>query len=190
MTGMGNRERLLDGAKQCLYEKGFARTTARDIASAAGASLAAIGYHFGTTEELLTQAVYAAVADWGEDLGRALTAGHDEEAPDRRFEAIWTQVIGTFEAHRPLWAVQFELVGQIDRLPEVRAFLAEAQRRGRAELAALFDGATADERVGAFHQALLAGVMTQLLVDPEGAPSAEELTEALRLVTARWQPGR
>jgi len=186
---MGNRERLLDGAKQCLYEKGFTRTTARDIASAAGTSLAAIGYHFGTTEELLTQAVYAAVADWGEDLGRALAAGHDEQAPDRRFEAIWTQVIGTFAEHRPLWAVQFELVGQADRLPELRAFLAEAQRRGRAELAGLFDGGTvADERVGAFYQALLAGVMTQLLVDPEGAPSARDLTEALRLVAARWHP--
>ena len=32
---MGNREDLLAGAKKCLYEKGYARTTARDIASAA-----------------------------------------------------------------------------------------------------------------------------------------------------------
>ena len=33
---MGNREDLLAGAKKCLYEKGYARTTARDIAPRPG----------------------------------------------------------------------------------------------------------------------------------------------------------
>ena len=58
---MGNREQLLDGALACLYDKGYARTTARDIASAAGVSLAAIGYHFGTTEVLLNAALLRAM---------------------------------------------------------------------------------------------------------------------------------
>ncbi|WP_031080407.1 TetR family transcriptional regulator, partial [Streptomyces sp. NRRL WC-3549] len=40
---MGNREDLLKGAKQCLVERGWARTTVRDIAAAAGVSHAAIG---------------------------------------------------------------------------------------------------------------------------------------------------
>ena len=38
-----------------MLEKGYARTTARDIASAAGVSLAAIGYHFSSKEALLTE---------------------------------------------------------------------------------------------------------------------------------------
>jgi AcrR family transcriptional regulator len=42
---VGNREQLLEAAKRCLYEKGYSRTTARDIATAANVSLAAIGYH-------------------------------------------------------------------------------------------------------------------------------------------------
>ncbi|MET1071471.1 MAG: TetR family transcriptional regulator, partial [Umezawaea sp.] len=33
---MGNREDLLVGAKRCLLDKGYARTTARDIATEAG----------------------------------------------------------------------------------------------------------------------------------------------------------
>ena len=33
---MGNREDLLAAAKRCLYEKGYAHTTARDIAAASG----------------------------------------------------------------------------------------------------------------------------------------------------------
>jgi AcrR family transcriptional regulator len=32
---MGNREALLEGARECLSERGYARTTARDIAAAA-----------------------------------------------------------------------------------------------------------------------------------------------------------
>ncbi|GAA5003457.1 hypothetical protein GCM10025734_40840 [Kitasatospora paranensis] len=62
---MGNREDLLAGAKRCLYEKGYGRTTARDIASAAGVSLAAIGYHYGSKEALLTQATIQALGEWG-----------------------------------------------------------------------------------------------------------------------------
>ena len=41
---MGHREDLLEGAKRCLYEKGYARTTARDIVAASGTNLASIGY--------------------------------------------------------------------------------------------------------------------------------------------------
>lgn len=187
---MGNRESLLAAAKRCLYEKGFTRTTARDIATAAGTSLAAIGYHFGSTQALLTQALYAAVADWGSSLADALTRGAASAAsPEARFEAIWTEVIRTFAEHRPLWAVQFELIGQPDVSLELRDFLVQAQRQGRDQLATLFDSLVSPESarlVGSFHQALLGGVMTQWLVDPDQAPSAQELTEAVRLATAGW----
>jgi AcrR family transcriptional regulator len=187
---MGNRERLLDGAKQCLYEKGYTRTTARDIASAAGTSLAAIGYHFGSTEALLNEALYTAVGEWGEELGRALTTGARGQGPEGRFTAIWTELIETLPAHRPLWTTQFEALGQVDRMPEVREFLARAQRQGRTELARLFAGdEPLDERasqlLGTVHQALLVGVMAQWLMDPEHAPSAADLAEGLRLLADR-----
>ena len=61
LHGMGNREDLLAGAKRCLIERGWAHTTVRDIASAAGVSHAAIGYHFGSKDALLTQALVEAV---------------------------------------------------------------------------------------------------------------------------------
>ena len=50
---MGHREKLLAGAKRCLYERGYGRTTTRDIVEASGANLASIGYHFGSKEALL-----------------------------------------------------------------------------------------------------------------------------------------
>ena len=82
---MGNREALLTAAKQCLLEKGYNRTTARDIASAAGVSLAAIGYHFSSKDALLTEALLLAFGEWDQDLQQALRTqrigcGHTQRA--------------------------------------------------------------------------------------------------------------
>jgi AcrR family transcriptional regulator len=187
--GVGNREALLAGAKRCLAEKGYTSTTARDIATAAGTSLAAIGYHFGSTDALLREALFAAVAEWGQELGQALSgsaSGSGSGTGSGDFEAIWTSVIESLPKHRRLWSTQFELIGQMDRLPQLHDFLVEGQRTGRAELAGLFghtDPATAGP-VGALYQALLAGVMVQWLVDPEQALTAPKLADALRIVAA------
>src|SRR5580692_12187899 len=98
---MGNREALLLAAKQCLLDKGYARTTARDIASAAKVSLAAIGYHFSSKDALLTEALLLAFGEWDQDLQRVLQAGVPAHvSPAERFEATWSKIIATFETHR------------------------------------------------------------------------------------------
>jgi AcrR family transcriptional regulator len=192
---MGNKDDLLAGAKRCLTEKGYTATTARDVATAAGTSLAAIGYHFGSVDALLRQALMEAIGEWGEELGRALMTDGDGEGDGAEFEEIWARIIETLPAHRPLWATQFELVGKFGQLPHLREFLVEGQRRGRTELAALFGGIDAERDpraarlVGALHQALLAGVMVQWLVDPDQALSAAELREALALVADQVTTG-
>ncbi|MER5323646.1 TetR/AcrR family transcriptional regulator [Streptosporangium roseum] len=204
---MGNREDLLAGAKRCLYEKGYTRTTARDIAAASGVSLAAIGYHFKSKEALMNTALFQAMQEWGDEIERAMTAGTDPRAtPAERFEATWDQVIASFAAHRPVWATQFELIAQIDRLPEIREQLAASMDAARLGLAEMFQsigvplgeaspgeaspgeagaGAEGDERarvVGSLYQAMLSGVLAQWLVDPGRAPSGRDLADALRVV--------
>jgi AcrR family transcriptional regulator len=188
---MGNREALLAGAKRLLSEKGYTRTTARDIAAASGVSLAAIGYHFGSKEALLNAARIEAIGDWWQELGRTLAADADPDAdPMERFEAIWTRVLESFATQRPLWLASFEMLAQLDESTEVRAAVADAQQRARLGLASLFHhlDATKDEltawRVGSFYLALLPGVMAQWLIDPEHAPSARDLAEALRTIVA------
>jgi AcrR family transcriptional regulator len=188
---MGNREDLLEAAKRCLYEKGYARTTARDIAAASGVSLAAIGYHFGSKDALLNAARIQAIEEWNDELGRALAADPDPDAtPIERFEAIWTHILELFAAHRPLWMASFEMLAQLDQAPEVREAVAAAQQRARLGLASLFHhlDPTLDGRsawaVGSFHLALLPGVMAQWLIDPDHAPSARDLAEALRAIVA------
>ncbi|XVQ86687.1 TetR/AcrR family transcriptional regulator [Microbispora siamensis] len=189
---MGNREDLLAGAKRCLMEKGYSGTTARDIAAAAGTSLAAIGYHFRSTKALLDAALIEAMEEWGKEIEQTLAADASlDGAPAQRFEATWTRIIESFARMRPLWAIQFELIAQMDRLPELREAFATANRQAKLGLAAIFEhlDPAADERkamaVGAFYQALLGGMAAQWLVDPEQAPSARDLLEALRTVSAR-----
>jgi len=190
---MGNREDLLAGAQRCLYEKGYARTTARDIAAASGVSLAAIGYHFGSVETLLNAAMIQSIDDWGQQLGRDLATDADRYAtmePLERFAAIWSRVIESLETGRALWVATLEAAAQIERAPEVRAFLADALQQGRLGLAELFQGIdpVADEHmawmVGSLYQALMSGVVVQWLADPERAPSGDDLANALRIITA------
>lgn len=68
---MGNREKLLEAARQCLFAKGYERTTVRDLASAAGVSMAAIGYHFGSKEALLNQVLFEALDSGDQVFGEA-----------------------------------------------------------------------------------------------------------------------
>jgi AcrR family transcriptional regulator len=188
---VGNREDLLAGAKKSLYERGYARTTARDIAAAAGTSLAAIGYHFGSTEELMNAALLEAIGEWGDEVQRALSADLPHDAnPIDRFEWYWTRVTDSFAKHRKLWAASVEILGQVDRVPGVREALAEGIQEGRLAWASLLQGIdpAADQKtawaVGSFYQALLSGILVQWLIDPRRAPSGHDLTDALRVIAA------
>ncbi|OJH35519.1 TetR/AcrR family transcriptional regulator [Cystobacter ferrugineus] len=191
---MGNREDLLAGARRCLYEKGYARTTARDIAAAAGTSLAAIGYHFKSTEALLNAALLHACDEWGEEMLRALAAEVQAEAtPLERFEAIWKHVFESFATHRQMVSANLEVFASAGHVPEVREQLAIGLESGRVHLARMFQGldATTDRKawaVGSFYQALLSGLLMQWLVDPARAPSSKDLADALRTIAAGIEP--
>ncbi len=192
---MGHREKLLAGAKRCLYERGYGRTTARDIVEASGTNLASIGYHFGSKEALLNAAMMEAVGEWGEELERILLADADEGAdPMERFEATWTRVIESFEAHRPALIASFEAFVQAEHSPEIREQLAAGHEEARLWLAELFGriGSTADEgsvrTVGSFHLALLNGLMVQWLLDPDRAPSGQDMAEALWTILESVRP--
>ena len=192
---MGHRERLLAGAKRCLYERGYGRTTARDIVEASGTNLASIGYHFGSKEALLNAAMMEAVGEWGQELERILVVNGDEDAdPMERFEAIWTRVIESFEAHRPALIASFEAFVQAEHSPELRERIAAGHEAARLWLAALFRriGSTAGEgserAVGSFHLALLNGLMVQWLLDPERAPSGQDMAEALLTILESVRP--
>ena len=188
---MGNREALLAGAKRCLIEKGYARTTARDIAAASGVSLAAIGYHFGSKDALMNQAIYEFVGEWGDEVQRALGAeGAPDAEPLKRFESVMGRTIESFGGPaRGMWAAQLELMGPLQQNQELRTFLASVQRVAAGGLAELFLGIDpaqdpeAARTAGSVLHALFIGIIVKWFMDPKQALSAHELTEGLRIIS-------
>jgi len=190
MPIMGHREDLLEGAKRSLYEKGYARTTARDIVAASGTNLGSIGYHYGSTQALMNAAMLSAIEDWGEAITQALVAETDDESDDPLVR-YWRRVIGTIESHRELWLASVEAMIQSQHTPELRAQIAAGMEQGRSGMAAMITGAdedTLDEQtvrsIGSVQLALMSGVMIQWLTDPAHAPSAEQIAAGVRALSA------
>ncbi|MFF9072947.1 TetR/AcrR family transcriptional regulator [Streptomyces sp. NPDC014735] len=190
---MGHREDLLEGAKRCLLEKGYARTTARDIVAASGTNLASIGYHYGSKEALLNLAFLKLTEEWGDVLTKRRGEDTDEAGgapgtPLDQFRDTWERVIDSYERTRSVWQLQMEVISRIDQDPELRKALIGPQREGRDGLAENMLGIDPEKdpekaRVaGLFCQALLAGVMVQWLMDSDSAPSAQDLTDGLKAV--------
>ncbi|MCX5194183.1 TetR/AcrR family transcriptional regulator [Streptomyces sp. NBC_00249] len=183
---MGHREDLLEGAKKCLAEKGFVRTTARDIVSASGTNLASIGYHYGSKDALLTQAFIALMEEWG-DVFQASLKG--EPGSLERFRSVWEGVLDQHEASAPVWAASLEVALSRDQRPELRTMLAASQAEGRRGLISMLTGTPEDQlderderTLGTVYQALLNGLMIQWLFDPATAATAEEFTEGMRRI--------
>jgi AcrR family transcriptional regulator len=186
---MGHREDLLEGAKRALYEKGYARTTARDIVALSGTNLGSIGYHYGSTQGLMIAAMLSAMEEWGDTLNTALSAEADDDPADPMLR-FWRRVIGSIGTHRQLWLASVEVMTQAEHSAELRAPLAAGLREGRRGLAALVLGVGEDQideatarTVGAAQMALMSGVVTQWLTDPESAPSPEEIVAGVRRLT-------
>ena len=185
---MGHREDLLEGAKRCLLEKGFLRTTARDIVKESGTNLASIGYHYGSKDALLAQAYISLV----EGMGGAFEVDVDDTGPGslERFERVWSNIIGTMKEPGSVWRLSMEVLAFGDRLPEVRDHLVVAQREaGRGLIPLLMGGREEDvsdetaDTLGMFYVTLMTGLIAQWTFDPKSAPRAGQLTAGLRRVT-------
>jgi AcrR family transcriptional regulator len=187
---MGHREDLLGGAKRCLLQKGFLRTTARDIVKESGTNLASIGYHYGSKEALLAQAYLDLVAETSDAFegpgSGGVTAGPGSL---ERFRQVWVNIIGTMREPGSVWRLSIEIAAMGDQLPVVRDHLAQQQREAERDLVSLFMGIPADQvtddvldTAGRFYTALMSGLIMQWQFDPERAPDADALTEGLRRV--------
>jgi AcrR family transcriptional regulator len=178
-----NRAALLKGARQCLEQIGYARTTARDVARAAGVSLGAIGYHFGSKEELLLEAIAESVRDW---IARFAQLALDVETHGADFtvrEAI-PEFFRLIEDSRPLLVAWVEALAQSEHSNALRAQLAEQYAQFRISAAAMLTTTIGPQlesvgldpnTVSSLLIALGDGLILQSLIDPEAAPGSKEL---------------
>jgi len=181
----GHRERLLEAAVLCLQEKGYARTTSRDLVTASGTNLASIGYHFESKERLLNIAVGEAFQRWLKPLV-ALAADAGAATPLERLQSSLTGVMETIEENRSLVAACLEAFAQMARSEDLRAemlatyddfhrVIATTARDAFAEVGAPDVDADA---LAALIIALFDGLLVQWQLDPGRVPSAKRLTDA------------
>ena len=184
---MSNRDDLLAGAKKCLLEKGYARTTARDIAQASGVSLAAIGYHFGSKDALMNEAMFQAIGEWGDHLEQVFAAAGPELSVQERFARVFDDISATFDENQALWMASFELIIQIDHIPGAREMFRNAIPEARKGLANLVLGVPEDHiepdlemGAGAVLYSLMAGLLIQRFADADRTPAGADLARGLR----------
>jgi AcrR family transcriptional regulator len=200
MIGMSHRDALLAAARTLILEKGFAGTTARDLVSASGTNLGSIGYHFGSRESLLSQALEELFDEWTELLAGA--AFSDEDVPPlERLTASWKATLETLGEHRALIRAFVEALAHAERSPAFRKHMRDHYRRSRRRVAGLVEAALgadamakgADPMVIAlFLIAVFDGLAVQSRMAPKDTPSGEELISALvaaRAVALEQTPG-
>jgi AcrR family transcriptional regulator len=183
---MGHREALLDGARRCLLERGYARTTARDLVAASGTNLASIGYHFGSKEALLNGAMQQCFDEYIEQITRIVFAD-SSATPLQRVRASWEALVSTFDQYRPLMVAFVEALAQAQRVPQLRAQLAECYERLRASVADMVQASVQGlsdhtaRHVAGFLIAVYDGLQVQWLLDPQRAPTPDQLMAALEI---------
>jgi AcrR family transcriptional regulator len=193
MAQVSHREQLLEGAIECLRTKGYTRTTARDIAAAAGANLASIGYHYGSKEALLNEAILRASEQWAERLGESAFAA-ENGSPVEQLAASWVAMLSSFEELRPVLVGFIEAVAQSAWSEELRHELAAYYRTTRDQVAAMVQRSLGEdvEQAGidpqvlsSFLIAVCDGLVLQWLLDPDQTPGGDELVSSVGAALAR-----
>ncbi len=175
------RQALLSATRRCIGRNGLAATTSREITAEADANLAAITYHFGSKDELVSEALLDGIREWVAPTLEVLSGGGDPSA--RMLIAIQT-LVATFDEHRDEAAVYLAALvhaGQDDALRGGLVDLwTELRVRLAADIAALVtDGELAawvdpDAMAGAL-MAVANGLVLQVQVDPDG-PALSDMT--------------
>jgi len=188
---MGNREDLLEGARRVILERGVAKATARDIAAAAGVSLAAIGYHFGSKDQLITEALT-------ESLGSGIGDRIDEVIRETTalpllggFAALFNRMPEVFADNREALIASLENTVRVLRGPGGGRDLAAASNeavRGIAEHLRASRPELDDEQVEAVAKlefTLVQSLGILWLVDPSLVPTGDELALAVAAIAAQ-----
>lgn len=188
---MGNREDLLAGARRVIEERGVAKATARDIATEAGVSLAAIGYHFGSKEQLITEALIDALGTGiGDGMDELIREGSGLPLP-AAFAHLWNGMPAIFENNRGSLLASLENTLRIVRDPDTGAQMRGAVDGASADIADQFAAAhpelDADQAraVADLSFAMVQGFALIWLVNPDGIPSGDRLAEAVRVLADR-----
>jgi len=179
-----HRVRLLQAARMLLAEREYGNISARDLVAASDTNLGSIGYHFGSKEALLNEAIGLAFEDWADAVGSAIRGRGDAGLAELMAGSLRV-TLDEFDSMRPYFQAFIEALARSGRSPQLRAQLAAHYRRQRDRVAdwILEAAGAALERDQARYLASMMlgtadGLMIQAFVDPDDVPSSGELASA------------
>lgn len=162
-----NRAQLVEGTLRCLERLPPERVTARAIAKESGANLASITYHFGSKDDLVTEAVIEGLDRWLAEIARGLGVLAAQD-PAARFRRAGEVVEATRQRHTGLARNFIGALAKAQHDRRVRELLAAGFHRSRPRVAALL-GLGADQAAhdaAGLVLALFDGLLFQALLDP------------------------
>jgi AcrR family transcriptional regulator len=170
------RERILDVALDLFIEKGFDKTSLREIAEQLGVTKAALYYHFASKEDIL-MALHLRLHEFGLD---ALTQLGDQEPTPARWADLLDQIVDQMLAHRKIFLLHQRNQAAFEALHR------EEHDSQHEDLQANFQRVLSDDRVSvrdrvrmaASFGAVLGGIF--MSGDAFGDVPSSELSEILR----------
>jgi AcrR family transcriptional regulator len=169
-----------------LREREYGNITARDLVAASSTNLGSIGYHFGSKEALLNEAIGLAFEEWAEAVGDAIRGEAHAGLPALMANSLRV-VLDEHDSMRPYYQAFLEALARSARSPQLRQQLATHYSRQRDRVAGWILDATGDtlEQHEARHLASLLlgtadGMLIQSFIDPDDVPTSRELARATR----------
>jgi AcrR family transcriptional regulator len=162
-----NRANLIEGTLRCLERLPPERVTARAIAEESGANLASITYHFGSKDDLVTEAVIEGLDRWLADIAGGL-AELPETEPAARLQRAAEMIEQSRRRHTGLAKNFVGALAKAQHDPRIRTMLAAGFHRTRTRVAVLLglgSDQTATDTAGLII-AMFDGLLFQLLLDP------------------------
>jgi AcrR family transcriptional regulator len=178
-----HRARLLAAARTLLRERSYGKITARDLVAASDTNLGSIGYHFGSKEALLNEAIGLALEEWADAIIEA-TGADPAAGPPTLMDTLRT-VLDQYDSIRPYYHAYIEALARSARSDDLRAALAAHYERQRDRVADRLVDSVSEPLdrptarvLASVMIATVDGLLIQTFIDAGGAPTSAELAAA------------
>jgi AcrR family transcriptional regulator len=174
-----NRSNLLEGTLRCLERLPPERVTARAIADESEANLASIAYHFGSKDNLVTEAVIVGLDRWLEEIAAGL-GDLERLQPAERYRRAAEVIEAEGEQHAGLVRNFVGALARAQHDDRIREMHAAGFRHARPNVAALLGLGEdrAGEDAAGLVLAMFYGLLFQQLLDPALAIEGDRLRRA------------
>jgi AcrR family transcriptional regulator len=174
-----NRANLIEGTLRCLERLPPERITARAIAEESGANLASIAYHFGSKDNLVTEAAITGLDRWLEEIAAEL-GELASQPPTARFRLAMDAVATSRQRHVGLARNYLAALPKAAHDDRIRERLAGGFANARPNVAAVLGlgGDQAGHDAAGLVLALFHGLLIQVLLDPQLAIEEKRMHQA------------